>query len=239
MEILTLTTGIIVGILASIISRYLKKYIKDRKYVSILAKLPSGQIYDVSSEDKNIEGIEKRLESIIYSVKKELDLSFSKVDLLEDIINPSINLFKNKAQEKKISFTITSADKHILVYCDKKSMQVVVFNLIENALRYSPENSTIRIYARIDRQKLVLTIKNPISPNIKPNEIENIFKQGFRGSDSVIKDRAGYGMGLFVVQNMIERNFGKISVRQADNFFEVNLTLPLFENKRPSPSNKD
>jgi K+-sensing histidine kinase KdpD len=91
------------------------------------------------------------------------------------------------------------------ISADSRAMVEAVYNLIENAAKYSPAGSSIRIAANRDREHIRFTVEDE-GPGIPQSEREAIFERFYRGNES----GNGLGMGLAIVRGIIEAHGGHI-----------------------------
>jgi signal transduction histidine kinase len=90
----------------------------------------------------------------------------------------------------------------------------VVANLMINAIRYSPESSAVRVKVRGEKEELVLEVHNegpPIPADVRPRLFE-----AFQRGTSESGPNAGLGLGLYIVQQIVEGQGGSIEVRSED-----------------------
>jgi two-component system OmpR family sensor kinase len=106
---------------------------------------------------------------------------------------------------------IADGDGEPVVAATEADLAVVVDNLVENALNYSPIASTVTIEWGVDRESAWLAVLDQ-GPGISPDERERVFERFFRGEAS--RDAEGTGLGLSVVEALTARWGG--SVRLAD-----------------------
>jgi two-component system sensor histidine kinase KdpD len=94
-----------------------------------------------------------------------------------------------------------------LVQLDDVLFGQVLINLIENAVRYSPESSPIEIAARLEKQEVVIEVMDR-GPGLPPGEESKVFDKFYRGP--LPGDRAGVGLGLTVSRGIVEAHGGTI-----------------------------
>jgi signal transduction histidine kinase len=127
-------------------------------------------------------------------------------EILEEVVTDASILAKFKGQEIVIVDFIP-----VMVNGDKLRLYQLFFNLIDNAIKYSPENESILISLRIKDDYAIIEIKDNGS-GIPPNDTPNIFKRFYR----VQKDRArrsgGSGLGLAICKLIVESHGGSIEV---------------------------
>lgn len=114
-----------------------------------------------------------------------------------------------------------------LIRADARAVAEVLYNLLENAAKYSPPGSTITILAGTDERNVVVAI-NDEGPGIPPDMREKVFEKFVRLGD-VKSD--GMGLGLAIARGIVEAQGGTIEIRDGDNKrgTKVVLTLPVGE----------
>jgi two-component system sensor histidine kinase KdpD len=115
-----------------------------------------------------------------------------------------------------------------LLQLDFVLMEQVLFNLIDNAAKYSPESSTIRLAARIDQQRLVIEVTDS-GKGIPAADLERVFDKFHRvaGGD---RQAAGTGLGLAICRGIVEAHGGQIravSPTTEGNGTAMVISLPL------------
>jgi len=111
------------------------------------------------------------------------------------------------------------------VWADPDRVVQIVINLLENAIKYSPENSKIDIKVSLEGNSAVISIKNE-SPPIKEEKLNRLFDKFARLEDDLTRTTRGTGLGLFIVRGLIHAMGGTITLSAKDGF-EVNFTLPV------------
>lgn len=101
--------------------------------------------------------------------------------------------------------------KNILIDADEASLQVILMNLVENALKYSPQESPVEIELIKDEREAVLKIKD-LGNGIPDKYKDKIWERFYRVEDERTRSNTGTGLGLFLVKNMVSINKGKILV---------------------------
>src|SRR5262249_46690276 len=97
-------------------------------------------------------------------------------------------------------------------------------NLIENAVRYSPESSPIEIAARLEKQEVVIEVMDR-GPGLPPGEESRVFDKFYRGPFP--GDRAGVGLGLTVSRGIVEAHGGTIdAVKRPGGGASFRIRLP-------------
>jgi signal transduction histidine kinase len=99
--------------------------------------------------------------------------------------------------------------KDARVAIDRSAMHMVLANLIENAVRYSPKGSTVRIRLHRDLRSCRLDVID-VGEGIPRRHLKNIFKMFWRGGDVRWTHPPGTGLGLYIVRNIVKDHRGKV-----------------------------
>jgi two-component system, cell cycle sensor histidine kinase and response regulator CckA len=130
------------------------------------------------------------------------------------------------SREKGIS-VVLARGPHVVVRCDPGRIRQVVFNLIENALKYTPENGKIHIQYGTSGDTLALEISDT-GPGIPKDRIDNIFKPFYQVSNLDQQVHRGTGLGLTLVRWIVEAHGGIISVDSEEgNGTTFKIRLPI------------
>lgn len=107
----------------------------------------------------------------------------------------------------------TKVQADICVMGDADALLRVVSGLIENALKYEPENGCIRVALAAQGKRAVLTVQN-LGAYISPEDLPHIFERFYR-SDKARTERQGHGLGLAIIHRTVELMHGKIEAASA------------------------
>lgn len=100
----------------------------------------------------------------------------------------------------------------LLVECDQSQMETVISNLVENAVKYSPAGTPIRLSGELSNGSIIITVQDE-GPGIEPGLEERIFEKFFRAPTH--KTTGGTGLGLAICKAIVEAHGGSIGVRNA------------------------
>ena len=161
--------------------------------------------------------ISSQLEGARYkSSKEDLDLS----DLLKDCILNFRNRFPERIFKEEIE---QDAD----VKGDALLLQMLINNLLENAIKYSPKESPVTALLKKHNSDIILQIMDE-GPGIADEEKKKIFSKFYRIGNEATRKTQGTGLGLYIVKQMVEAHSGKIWVesklKEGSTF---RFTLPL------------
>jgi heavy metal sensor kinase len=146
------------------------------------------------------------------SFQVELNLVPLRLDLL---VQDIANLFQVLAEQKNIGLNIGSWQQ-ATVMGDKMRLQQLFTNLIDNAVKFTPDGGSIRIRAERDGDFAKVEVVDT-GMGIPKEEQENIFKRFYRVDKSRSKDVGGVGLGLSIAEWIAHAHHGKIEVRSELN----------------------
>lgn len=130
------------------------------------------------------------------------------------------------AIKKGIQLNLDVEESYPSIRCDKNQIAQALAILLENAISYSPSNTSIELGGRVLRKQLVLSVTDH-GWGIPESEKEKVFQRFYSG-DCSRTDRSHYGLGLSIVWEIMKQHCGTVYVRDTTNggcTFE--LLLPL------------
>ncbi len=148
-------------------------------------------------------------------VKEKMELKISRVDLVP-VVEDALDDFRELAAERRIELLFTVSRRSVLVWVDPERIESVIFNLLSNALKFTPADGKIEvIVAQHDAEECVtLTVRDTGIgiPRDKQDRIFERFVQASRAVDSSIK---GSGIGLSLCREIVALHHGEISVESS------------------------
>lgn len=117
---------------------------------------------------------------------------------------------KNSANVKSISIKLT-VDVQLSATFDQQGLREVMIILIDNAIKYSYEKSTVYITARTQKDKVLISVKNH-GVGIEPKDIPHVFERFYRADASRSQITRGHGLGLSIAKQLIESQQGSIAI---------------------------
>lgn len=144
---------------------------------------------------------------------EEVNLS----DYLTENLNQTIRIF-NYSQK-----IVLDIQPNIHLKIDKTAFPSIIINLLENAVKYSAKESSITIQLKKENNQLKLAVIDE-GVGISDVEKKNIFKKFYRVGNEETRSAKGTGLGLFIVQFLVEKHKGTISVKNnvpKGSIFEV------------------
>ncbi len=151
-----------------------------------------------------------------------------------DIIENIIKRWQPRAQQKHITLhTNIAPDAPPLVEADPVLLDRALHNLVDNAIKYTPEGGTVTIFAKPAGDTGIILGVSDTGVGISPLDKPRLFEKFFRVVRRDQPKEKGTGLGLSIVKSIVERHHGRIWVesqlRQGSTFF---IQLPL---RQPKP----
>jgi signal transduction histidine kinase len=152
-----------------------------------------------------------------------------------DLMDSVINNLKEKIQAKKIKFNYNKPRKSLpKIKADREKIEIVVQNLIENAINYSAVGGSVTVSMDCDKLNLKFLVKDT-GMGILEHQKPRLFTKFFRGENAAKMDTQGTGLGLFMAKNIIKAHGGKIWFEskwgEGSTFY---FSLPLGKNLKIS-----
>jgi two-component system, OmpR family, phosphate regulon sensor histidine kinase PhoR len=148
-------------------------------------------------------------------------------DKFEEALDIVVKSLDNQIKKKKIKLELSLLPELPLVYMDKQKMVLVLQNILENAVKYTPESGKIEIKVMNNGDNLGVSVKDN-GVGIPRADQAKLFSKFFRASNAMRLQAEGSGLGLFIVKNIIEKHGGTIICKSEEGRgTEFIFTLPL------------
>lgn len=141
---------------------------------------------------------------------------------MNQLIEQAIGILAPLAEEKHISLK-AALDPLFSINCDKELVQQIILNILENAIKYSPENTIVEIRSKEEDDLVVVTVKDQ-GKGIKAEEQDLIWKKFSRLNETA----EGTGLGLYLVKYFVEAHNGAVFMESAEGQgTNIGFKLPL------------
>lgn len=153
---------------------------------------------------------------------------FEVVDITQLVSDYVQSVRENSTFLKQANLSyIQPAEVPLMVRGDKEKLNIVIQNLIENALKYTDEDGTVEVRVENESGMARLEVEDT-GIGIPKDEQDKVFSKFYRAQNAVQKETDGTGVGLFITKKIIDKHDGKIAFKSRENegtTFVV--TLPL------------
>lgn len=130
---------------------------------------------------------------------------------IPDMIQRAVEPLKTQAEGRQIKINVNVAEDLPPVLVDPERMNMVLRNLVNNALRYTPPNGRIELHAEMNRGTMTLQVADS-GTGIQANDIPFIFDRFYRADKSRSRNSGGSGIGLAIVKQLVEAHQGNVKV---------------------------
>jgi signal transduction histidine kinase len=147
---------------------------------------------------------------------------------LSRLVEDSIETFRRRAVAAS-ALLRANVSPGIHAVVDAEAMAIVVSNLLENAVKYGDVPPTVEVDLSMDGSRAVLEVADN-GAGISDEDVDLIFGRFYRGGDEMTRTARGTGLGLYLVQQIVEAHRGKVEVAStgpAGSIFRI--TVPGFE----------
>ena len=151
--------------------------------------------------------------------------------ILGDIIHEVIKV--SLMQNKKINFIVNIDSKIPSLWLDKGKMMNVFLNLVNNAIKYSSDEGTIRIEGYVKDENVYIEVIDR-GVGMSQEMLSHLFEKFFRGDSNKTRGIKGTGLGLVIAKGIVEAHGGSITVKSQlgeGSTFSVILPLRLSNHK--------
>jgi two-component system phosphate regulon sensor histidine kinase PhoR len=146
--------------------------------------------------------------------------------VLNQIVESVVLAFKNKAKRKNIQ-VVFERQSEVTVNSDAKAIERVLNNLLDNAFKYSPENSIIQISLRKQGEAIRLAVIDQ-GEGVAEEDQDLVFKRFFRTASARANTQQGSGLGLAIVKNLVYNLQGEVGVEsRPEGGSEFWFTIPI------------
>ncbi len=140
----------------------------------------------------------------------EMQINLKSFDISANIFKTLLN-FEKKINDKNIEIVGLDTMQSVTVNADEDMIQQVIYNLIDNAVKFTPNGGYIFIKDYKDSEKTFVSIRNS-GDGIERDELNKVFERFYKVDRSRSYDVKGAGLGLFLVKSIIELHGGEIRV---------------------------
>lgn len=126
-------------------------------------------------------------------------------------IKETVLSFEGQCAEKEITFELNFEDEQQIVYADYSKIQQVLYNLTDNAIKFSKKSSEITISTNLKREKVYISVKDR-GIGIPKSDVKKVFDRFYKSDASRGKDKKGTGLGLSIVKDIIQSHGENIDV---------------------------
>jgi len=197
-----------------------------RRMVEVQPEL-AGEFIDII--ERNTERLHQLVEDLLdfsHIESKEFRLALEDVGL-QDSISQALLLFQKQADAKNMHFSVVIPEGTPLVRADRRRLEQVLSNLLDNAIKYSFENTPVHIEVETLHEFVRIAVKDS-GQGIEAKHFSRLFERFYRVDAGRSREVGGTGLGLSIVKHLVEAMHGWVSVEstlgKGSTFY---FTLPI------------
>ena len=148
---------------------------------------------------------------------------------INQIIRNTVTAFEPSCKEKKMAVELVLTNEKMMVNADMGKIQQVLYNLLDNAIKFSPSNSMIKIETYEKHNKIFVSVKDN-GIGIPKENLKQIWSRFYKTDLSRGKDKKGTGLGLSIAKEIIQSHNENINVVSTEGVgTEFVFSLPLVD----------
>ena len=145
---------------------------------------------------------------------------------VEEVVGQVLIAQEGRINDKQIQVDVQLPELPMFTFACKDHITQVLYNLVDNAVKFCPNGGNLGIAVRPGGNKLYVTVSNN-GPLIPANELPLLFERFHKMDRSRSEDREGWGLGLYIVKTIICSHGEDISVTSENGETAFTFTLPL------------
>ena len=145
---------------------------------------------------------------------------------MEECIGEVLITFEQKIVAKNLEVNVDLPEHPVFTRAEKDAVTQVVYNLLDNAVKFCTEGGELGLKLRIGGNKIYVTISNE-GRTIPPEELPLVFDRFHKIDKARNRSQEGWGLGLYIVKTLVCSHGENISVASRDGKTEFTFTMPL------------
>ena len=145
---------------------------------------------------------------------------------MEEAVGQVLITFEKKITDKHLEVDVDMPEHPMFTYASQDMVTQVIYNLIDNAVKFCPEGGTLGLRLKEGGNKIYISVSNE-GETIPPDELPLVFDRFHKTDKSRSQNRDGWGLGLYIVKTIVCSHGENISVSSRDGKTEFTFTMPL------------
>ena len=145
---------------------------------------------------------------------------------LEEALGRVLITFEQKINAKGLDVDVDMPEHPLYTFADQDAITQVIYNLIDNAVKFCPEGGTLGLRIREGGGKIFVSVSND-GETIPPEELPLVFDRFHKTDKARSRNSDGWGLGLYIVKTLVCSHGENISVTSRDGKTEFTFTMPL------------
>ena len=192
---------------------------------------PEKQSYYLSLVAEEIKRLSRLVADLLDVSRLEMGekkMNFIKYDICDNAATVLISLEK-RINDKMLDVSFDAEEDRLYVSADADAMYRVLYNLIENAVKFSRKGGKLTVSLAKDHENIRVSVYNQ-GIGIPKEDIHNVFDRFYKSDKSRGEDKKGVGLGLYFVKTIVTAHGGTIDVESEEGEYCLfTATLPRYE----------
>lgn len=138
-----------------------------------------------------------------------------------------------EAKRRELNLTLTLGEELPVIYGDRERLEQVVFNILSNAIAYTPEGGDVHMNAAFDGSCIVIHVTDT-GVGIPKEELPHLFERFYRVDKARSRALGGTGLGLSIAREIVQKHHGDITVEsEPGKGTTVSVVVPVDQNSEP------
>lgn len=169
----------------------------------------------ISSEVVRLEKLTQSILTLNSADADKVVLNKTRFDI-NSMLRNTAAVFEGSCRRKKIGIDLVLTDEALFVEGDKEKIEQVIYNLLDNAVKFSDRGSRIKLETTLRRDKCYISVKDE-GCGIPKDELPRIWDRFYKTDSSRGRDKTGTGLGLSIAKEIINAHGQTISVMSTEN----------------------
>lgn len=151
--------------------------------------------------------------------------------VLSPVISQCVEAHRGRAESKQQSFQLDlgTIDEETLVVADDEAIRQILDNLVDNAIKYTPEGGSVRVSCYVEKESVVIDVTDT-GIGIPRDDLPRVFERFYRVDKARSRELGGTGLGLSIVKHLVQSIGGQVKVHSrlgSGSRFSVSLPRHL------------
>lgn len=179
----------------------------------------------------NVRSTSEMLDGLLIWAKSQMEGLEPKpmAVVVSELLSKVLQQVKPKADEKDITFQLSN-EEQLTILADPHMMELVMRNLIANAIKFTPNGGAISLSSNAQDGGVTLEVSDN-GVGMESDQVERLFNPQFQVSNPGTNQEKGFGLGLLICYDFVKMNQGKIAVsseKGKGTSFTIHLPAPKF-----------
>lgn len=179
----------------------------------------------VSTETKRLSRLVRKMLDISKLQSQHSVIGHEQFDLCEIMCQMLLSL-EGKINARHLDMDVQIPEESVMVWGEPDAITQVGYNLMDNAIKFSPERAVIQLIITTKDNKAYVTVRNQ-GPTIPAEELPLIFDRFHKSDKSRSMDKDGVGLGLYIVKTILNNHKEDITVTSENGVTTFTFTMTL------------